>query len=106
MPKSHLGKSSISRNKSMETNQQNTPETADAPNLTARQAAEAIIYTQSPSLVDHITQAIPFRLVPKNSAGGCFNLGFTEDGGMNLIVDKLAVETRFEDLQTKRTDIM
>ena len=96
----------------MENTHQNTPEAAeaiegtDAPNLTAQQAAEIIISAHSSSMVEHITQAIPFRLVPKNSAGGHFNLTFTEDGGMNLDVDKLAVESRVKDLQPNRTDFM
>ena len=96
----------------MENTHQNTPEVTDAteaaaaPNLTAQQAAEIIISAHSSSMVAHITQAIPFRLVPKNSAGGHFNLTFTEDGGMNLDVDKLAVESRVKDLQPNRTDFM
>lgn len=79
---------------------------ANAPNLTAQQAAEIIISAHSSSMVAHITQAIPFRLVPKNSAGGHFNLSFTDEGGMNLDVDKLAIESRIEDLQPNRTDFM
>lgn len=96
----------------MENTQQNAPEAAEAiegteaPNLTAQQAAEIIISTHTSSMVEHITQAIPFRLVPKNSAGGHFNLTFTEEGGMNLDVDKLAVESRVKDLQPNRTDFM
>ena len=99
----------------MENTHQNTPEAADAieatdaanaPNLTAQQAAEIIISAHTSSMVEHITQAIPFRLVPKNSAGGHFNLTFTEEGGMNLDVDKLAVESRVKDLQPNRTDFM
>lgn len=99
----------------MENTHQNTPEVtaatdateaADAPNLTAQQAAEIIISAHTSSMVEHITQAIPFRLVPKNSAGGHFNLTFTEEGGMNLDVDKLAVESRVKDLQPNRTDFM
>ena len=96
----------------MENTHQNTPEitdaaeAADAPNLTAQQAAEIIISAHTSSMVEHITQAIPFRLVPKNSAGGHFNLTFTEEGGMNLGVDKLAVESRVKDLQPNRTDFM
>lgn len=96
----------------MENTHQNTPEVtdvteaADAPNLTAQQAAEIIISAHTSSMVEHITQAIPFRLVPKNSAGGHFNLTFTEEGGMNLDVDKLAIESRIEDLQPNRTDFM
>ena len=90
----------------MENTHQNTPEAAeatDAPNLTAQQAAEIIISAHTSSMVEHITQAIPFRLVPKNSAGGHFNLTFTEEGGMNLDVDKLAIESRVTDLQPNRT---
>ena len=96
----------------MENTHQNTPEAAEAtdaanaPNLTAQQAAEIIISAHTSSMVEHITQAIPFRLVPKNSAGGHFNLTFTEEGGMNLDVDKLAVESRVKDLQPNRTDFM
>ena len=99
----------------MENTHQNTPEVTDAtdateaaaaPNLTAQQAAEIIISAHTSSMVEHITQAIPFRLVPKNSAGGYFNLTFTEEGGMNLDVDKLAVESRVKDLQPNRTDFM
>ena len=99
----------------MENTHQNTPEAADAieatdaanaPNLTAQQAAEIIISAHTSSMVEHITQAIPFRLVPKNSAGGYFNQTFTEEGGMNLDVDKLAVESRVKDLQPNRTDFM
>ena len=99
----------------MENTHQNTPaatdaieatDAANAPNLTAQQAAEIIISAHSSSMVAHITQAIPFRLVPKNSAGGHFNLTFTEEGGMNLDVDKLAIESRIEDLQPNRTDFM
>ena len=96
----------------MENTHQNTPaaaeanDAANAPNLTAQQAAEIIISAHSSSMVEHITQAIPFRLVPKNSAGGHFNLTFTEEGGMNLDVDKLAVESRVKDLQPNRTDFM
>ena len=96
----------------MENTHQNTPaaaeatDAANAPNLTAQQAAEIIISAHSSSMVAHITQAIPFRLVPKNSAGGHFNLTFTEEGGMNLDVDKLAVESRVKDLQPNRTDFM
>ena len=99
----------------MENTHQNTPEVtdaieaieaADAPNLTAQQAAEIIISAHTPSMVEHITQAIPFRLVPKNSAGGYFNLTFTEEGGMNLDVGKLVVENRIEDLQPNHTDFM
>ena len=93
----------------MENTHQNTPEATDAtdaPNLTAQQAAEIIISAHTSSMVEHITQAIPFRLVPKNSAGGHFNLTFTEEGGMNLDVDKLAVESRVKDLQPNRTDFM
>ena len=93
----------------MENTHQNTPaaaEATDAPNLTAQQAAEIIISAHSSSMVAHITQAIPFRLVPKNSAGGHFNLSFTDEGGMNLDVDKLAIESRIEDLQPNRTDFM
>ena len=93
----------------MENTHQNTPAAAgdtDAPNLTAQQAAEIIISAHTSSMVEHITQAIPFRLVPKNSAGGHFNLTFTEEGGMNLDVDKLAVESRVKDLQPNRTDFM
>lgn len=96
----------------MENTHQNTPaaaeatDAANAPNLTAQQAAEIIISAHSSSMVEHITQAIPFRLVPKNSAGGHFNLTFTEEGGMNLDVDKLAIESRIEDLQPNRTDFM
>ena len=93
----------------MENTHQNTPEAAeatDAPNLTAQQAAEIIISAHSSSMVAHITQAIPFRLVPKNSAGGHFNMSFTDEGGMNLDVDKLAVESRIKDLQPNRTDFM
>ena len=93
----------------MENTHQNTPEAAeatDAPNLTAQQAAEIIISARSSSMVAHVTQAIPFRLVPKNSAGGHFNLSFTNEGGMNLDVDKLAIESRIEDLQPNRTDFM
>ena len=93
----------------MENTQQNAPEAAEsteAPNLTAQQAAEIIIAANSPSLVNHITNAIPFRLVPQNSAGGHFNLSFTDEGGMNLAVDKLAVECKVKDLQPNRTDFM
>ena len=96
----------------MENTHQNTPAAAEAtdaantPNLTAQQAAEIIISAHSSSMVEHITQAIPFRLVPKNSAGGHFNLTFTEEGGMNLDVDKLAVESRVKDLQSNHTDFM
>ena len=96
----------------MENTHQNTPaaaeatDAANAPNLTAQQAAEIIISAHSSSMVAHITQAIPFRLVPKNSAGGHFNLSFTDEGGMNLDVDKLAIESRIEDLQPNRTDFM
>ena len=99
----------------MENTHQNTPaatdtieatDAANAPNLTAQQAAEIIISAHSSSMVEHITQAIPFRLVPKNSAGGHFNLSFTDEGGMNLDVDKLAIESRIEDLQPNRTDFM
>ena len=92
----------------MENTHQNTPEAAEAPNLTAQQAAEIIISAHSSSMVEHITQAIPFRLVPENSAGGHFNLTFTEEGGMNLDVDKLAIQSRIEDLQPNpnRTDFM
>lgn len=75
-----------------------------APNLTARQAAEIIIANHTPSMVAHITQATPFRLVPKNSAGGYFNMSF-EEGGMTLEVNKLAVE-RVEGMQPDRTDFM
>ena len=99
----------------MENTHQNTPaatdaieatDAANAPNLTAQQAAEIIISAHTSSMVEHITQAIPFRLVPKNSAGGHFNLTFTEEGCMNLDVDKLAIESRIEDLQPNRTDFM
>lgn len=96
----------------MENTHQNTPEAteateaANAPNLTAQQAAEIIIPAHTSSMVKRITQAIPFRLVPKNSAGGHFNLSFTDEGDMNLDVDKLAIECRFEDLQPNRTDFM
>ena len=96
----------------MENTHQNTPEVtdateaADAPNLTAQQAAEIITSAHTSSMVEHITQAIPFRLVPKNSAGGHFNLSFTDEGGMNLDVDKLAIESRIEDLHPNRTDLM
>ena len=93
----------------MENTQQNAPEAAEsteAPNLTAQQAAEIIIAANSPSLVNHITSAIPFRLVPGNSAGGHFSITFTDEGGMNLDVHKLAVEARIEDLQPNRTDMM
>lgn len=96
----------------MENTQQNAPEAAEAiegteaPNLTAQQAAEIIISTHTSSMVEHITQAIPFRLVPGNSAGGHFSITFTEEGGMNLAVDKLAVECKVKDLQPNRTDFM
>ena len=93
----------------MENTHQNTPEAAEAaeaPNLTAQQAAEIIISAHTSSMVEHITQAIPFRLVPENSAGGHFNMSFTDEGGMNLDVDKLAVESRIKDLQPNRTDFM
>ena len=99
----------------MENTHQNTPEVVDTtdvteatdvPNLTAQQAAEIIISAHTTSMVEHITQAIPFRLVPKNSAGGHFDLTFTEEGGMNLDVDKLAVESRVKDLQPNRTEFM
>ena len=93
----------------MENTQQNVPEateSTEAPNLTAQQAAEIIIAANSPSLVNHITSAIPFRLVPGNSAGGHFGITFTEEGGMNLAVDKLAVECKVKDLQPNRTDFM
>ena len=96
----------------MENTHQNTPEVTDAteaanaPNLTAQQAAEIIISAHSSSMVEHITQSNPFRLVPENSAGGHFNLSFTDEGGMSLDVDKLAIESLIEDLQPNRTDFM
>lgn len=96
----------------MENTHQNTPEAAeateaaDAPNLTAQQAAEIIIAAHTPSMVAHIAEAVPFRLAHRNSAGGYFNMTFTEDGGMNLEVDKLAVESRVEGMQPDRTDFM
>ena len=77
-----------------------------APNLTAHQAAEIIIAAHTPSMVAHIAEAVPFRLSHRNSAGGYFNMSFTEDGGMNLEVDKLAVESRVEGMQPDRTDFM
>lgn len=78
----------------------------DAPNLTANQAAEIIIAAHSPSMVGHIANSIPFRLAPTNCGGGHFNISFLENGGMNLDVDKLAVESRIEDAQPNRTDFM
>ena len=93
----------------MENTHQDIPEAiegTDVPNLTAQQAAEIIISAHSSSMVAHITQAIPFRLVPKNCAGGHFNLSFIDEGGMSLDVDKLAIESRIEDLQPNRTDFM
>lgn len=79
---------------------------AQAPNLTAQQAAEIIIAAYTPSMAAHIAEAVPFRLSHRNSAGGYFNMSFTEDGGMNLEVDKLAVESRVEGMQPDRTDFM
>ena len=96
----------------MENTQQNTPEVVetnegtDAPNLTAQQAAEIIISAHSSSMVAHIVETIPFRLVPKNSAGGHFNLSFTDEGDMNLDVNKLVIESRIENLQLNSTDYM
>lgn len=90
----------------MENTQQTASETSDAPNLTPQQAAEIIISTQTSSLVEHITEVVPFRLVPKNSIGGHFNLSFTEEGGMNLDVDKLTVKSLVKDLQPNHTDFM
>ena len=80
--------------------------TDKAPNLTAQQAAEIIIAAHTPSMVAHIAEAVPFRLAHRNSAGGYFNMTFTEDGGMNLEVDKLAVESRVEGMQPDRADFM
>ena len=96
----------------MENTQQNTPEATEAtegtnaPNLTAQQAAKIIIAAHSSSMVEHITQANPFHLVPGNSAGGHFSITFTEEGSMNLAVDKLAVECMVKDLQPNRVDFM
>ena len=81
--------------------------TAQAPNLTAQQAAEIILAAHTPSMVAHIAEAVPFRLAHRNSAGGYFNMTFTEDGGgMTLEVGKLAVENRVEGMQPDRTDFM
>ena len=98
----------------MKNTQQNTPEVVEtnegthAPNLTAQQAAEIIISAHTSSMVAHIVETIPFRLVPKDSAGGCFNLSFTDEGGMNLSVDKLVIESQIQikNLQLNSTDYM
>lgn len=79
---------------------------AQAPNLTAQQAAEIIIAAHTPSMVAHVVEAVPFRLAHRDSAGGYFNMTFTEDGGMNLEVEKLAVESRVEGMQPDRADFM
>ena len=96
----------------MKNTQQNTPEVVEtnegthAPNLTAQQAAEIIISTHTSSMVAHIVETIPFRLVPKNSAGGHFTLSFTDEGGMNIDVNKLVIESQIENLQLNSTDYM
>lgn len=90
----------------MENTQSNTV-VADAPNLTAKQAAEIVIATCNPSMVEHIANSAPFRLAPKDCAGGHFNIGFPEEGGgMNLEVANLAVESRFDGVKPDRTDFM
>ena len=80
---------------------------ADAPNLTAKQAAEIIIAACTPSMVEHVINAVPFRLAPLNCGGGHLNISFPEEGGgMNLDVNNLAMESRIEGLQPDRTDFM
>ena len=80
---------------------------ADAPNLTAKQAAEIIIATCTPSMVEHIANSVPFRLAPLNCGGGHFNISFPEEGGgMNLDVNNLAVESRIDGVKPDRTDFM
>lgn len=85
---------------------ENTQNNSETPNLTARQAAEIIIAANTPSLVGHIVQDLPFRLATQESVGGHFTVAFTSDGGMSLEVDKLAVESRVPNLEPDRTDFM
>lgn len=80
---------------------------AEAPNLTASQAAEVIIAAYNPSMVEHIADAVPFRLAPLNCGGGHFNISFPEEGGgMNLEVANLAVESCIDGVKPDRTDFM
>ena len=80
---------------------------ADAPNLTASQAAEIIIEACTPSMVEHIANAVPFRLAPLNCGGGHFNISFLEEGGgMDLEVANLAMESRSDGVKPDRTDFM
>lgn len=77
-----------------------------APNLTAKEAAEIIIAAHTPSMVEDIANAIPFRLAPESCADGHFSITFLPEGGMNVDVDNLAVQSRIEELEPNRTDFM
>ena len=85
---------------------ENTQNTPDTPNLTARQAAEIIIAANTPSMVDHIVQDLPFRLDTRNSVGGHFTVAFANDDRMSVEVDNLAIERRVPNLEPDRTDLM
>lgn len=78
---------------------------APAPNLTARQAAEQIMAANHTSLVQHLAQAIPFRLFADKSAGGKFHVDFS-DAGMQLAAEGLAIASAVPSLKPNKTDMM
>ena len=83
-----------------------TTEATEAPNLTPAQAAQAIVQANSISLVKELAEILPYRLSPKDCAGGHFHLNFYEDGNMEIEAEDLSIDKINEDMHPNRIDMM
>lgn len=81
-------------------------ETTEAPNLTPAQVAQTIVQANSISLVKELAEILPYRLSPKDCAGGHFHINFNEDGNMELKAEALGIDKNNEDMHPSRIDMM
>lgn len=81
-------------------------ETTEAPNLTPAQVAQTIVQANSISLVKELAEILPYRLSPKDCAGGHFHINFNEDGNMEIKAEDLGIDKINEDLHPSRIDMM
>ena len=83
-----------------------TTEATEAPNLTPAQVAQTIVQANSTSLVKELAEILPYRLSPKDCAGGYFHINFNEDGNMEIKAEALGIDKINEDLHPSRIDMM
>ena len=81
-------------------------ETTEAPNLTPAQVAQTIVQSNSVSLVKELAEILPYRLSPKDCAGGHFHINFNEDGNMEIKAEDLGIDKINEDMHPSRIDMM